>query len=114
MTAVYVVDLTKETDIDLAPATVVQEVAQNLRTIFSTRKGEVPLDREFGLSHDMLDRPIPVARMLMQSEVYEAVDKYEPRAVVRSVEFDETIEDAVDGITKPRGTWSLKDEEEAI
>ena len=38
--------------INFAPASTTAEIIQNVRTILATRKGDVPLDREFGLSWD--------------------------------------------------------------
>ena len=35
--------------IDLAPATKIEEILQNVRTILGTVKFSVPLDREFGI-----------------------------------------------------------------
>ena len=52
----FVVNL--DADVDFNPASVVAEVLQNVRTILSTRKGSVPLDRDFGISWEYLDRPI--------------------------------------------------------
>ena len=93
----FVVNL--DADVDFNPASVVAEVLQNVRTILSTRKGSVPLDRDFGISWEYLDRPIDVAQMLMRSEIIDAVSKYEPRATVESVVFEGSAEDALDGLS---------------
>lgn len=97
-----------DADVDFNPASVVAEVLQNVRTILSTRKGSVPLDRDFGISWEYLDRPIDVAQMLMRSEIIDAVSKYEPRATVESVVFEGSAEDALDGILKPKVTISIE------
>jgi len=102
----FVVNL--DADVDFNPASVVAEVLQNVRTILSTRKGAVPLDRDFGISWEYLDRPIDVAQMLMRSEIIDAVSKYEPRATVESVVFEGSAEDALDGILKPKVTISIE------
>lgn len=102
----FVVNL--DADVDFNPASVVAEVLQNVRTILSTRKGSVPLDRDFGISWEYLDRPIDVAQMLMRSEIIDAVSKYEPRATVESVVFEGSAEDALDGIMKPKVTISIE------
>lgn len=102
----FVVNL--DADVDFNPASVVAEVLQNVRTILSTRKGSVPLDRDFGISWEYLDRPIDVAQMLMRSEIIDAVSKYEPRATVESVVFEGSAEDALDGILKPKVTISIE------
>ncbi len=69
-------------------ATGVTEIIQNVRTILATRKGPQPLDREFGLSFDFLDDTSPAAMAAVQSEVLQAVRKYEPRAAVKSISFN--------------------------
>lgn len=47
----------------------VNSVLQNIAVILSTPKGTVPLYREFGLDWKYLDKPMPVAKVLMISEV---------------------------------------------
>ena len=66
----------------------VVEVLQNVRTIISTRKGTVPLDRDFGISFDFLDTPIDTVRGLIQTEIFMALRKYEPRAELREITWD--------------------------
>lgn len=77
------------------------EILQNVRTILATRKGSVPLDRDFGISWDNVDQSLPAAKMLMRSEVIDAIERYEPRAKVTSVDFAEDVEGAMDGVLKP-------------
>ena len=74
-------------DVDFAPEGVM-EILQNVRTILATRKGSVPLDRDFGISWDNVDQSLPAAKMLMRSEV-------------TSVDFAEDVEGAMDGVLKP-------------
>lgn len=105
----YVVNLS--TPVNFAPETEAEEILQNVRTILSTRIGSVPLHRDFGISWEHLDKPYPVAKQLMMVEVIEAIERFEPRAKVESVEFDETIEDAMEGLLKPRVVVVIGDEE---
>ena len=74
--------------ITFRPANVVVEIMQNVRTIFTTTKYSVPLDRLFGVSATMLDKPMPKAMALLQAEIVAAIHKYEPRCRVVKVEFD--------------------------
>lgn len=67
----------------------VASVLQNIAVILATRKGDVPLYRDFGLSQEFVDKPIPAARVLLYAEVKEAVEQYEPRAEVIGVTFQE-------------------------
>jgi phage baseplate assembly protein W len=74
--------------IDFAPASIVTEIMQNVRTIFTTMKYSVPLDRLFGVNAVMLDRPMPKAIAALQAEIITAIHKYEPRCQVTKVTFD--------------------------
>lgn len=104
--------ITIDSTIDFAPSTETAEILQNVRTIISTRKGSVPLDRDFGISWEHLDKPLPVARSLMQADVIDAIEQYEPRAKVLSVEFEGGVEDELEGVLRPRVTINIGDEEE--
>lgn len=73
--------------INFAPATVVEEVLQNVRTIMSTPQFSVPLDREFGVSATFLDTPLPVAKAQLSAELVTKIQKYESRATVSKVTF---------------------------
>lgn len=85
----YKVSETDLSAIRLNEADKVRSVLQNIAVILSTRKGTVPLYRSFGLNMDFLDKPIPVAKVLMIAEVREAVEMWEPRATVVGVSFSE-------------------------
>lgn len=66
----------------------VAEVVQNVRTILTTRKGTVPLDRAFGLSFEFLDDPEPAAIAAIQGEIFQQIRKYEPRAQIKEIRFN--------------------------
>lgn len=93
--------------IDFAPSSTVAEILQNIRTILTTRRGTVPLDRDFGLSWNWLDQPLPLAQMLMKAEIINAIQTYEPRAAVKAVTFAGGTENAMDGILIPTVTVTL-------
>ena len=67
----------------------VRAILRNIAVILATRKGSVPLYRDFGVSWDALDKPMPIAKAMMIPEVREAVERWEPRAVVHGVEFQQ-------------------------
>lgn len=75
-------------EINFAPANVVEEVEQNVRTICTTPKYSVPMDRQFGIDASILDRPTPKAMAQIQAEITQAVRKYEPRCRVKKISFD--------------------------
>ncbi len=74
--------------LNLAPATLAEEVLQNVRMIISTVKYSVPMDREFGIDGTVVDRPINIAKAHLSNEIFRAVRRYEPRAVIESIEFN--------------------------
>lgn len=82
------IDLGENTEnINFAPTAVVDEVVQNIKTLLSTFKGQVPLDRGFGISIDVMDLPPKRAMAKLQIEILESIQDYEPRAEVLSIDF---------------------------
>lgn len=75
------------------------EVMQNVRTILSTVRGSVPLDRSFGVDLALLDSPLPIAQAKLSNEIMAAVNKYEPRAQVVQVTYSG---DGLDGKLVPK------------
>lgn len=69
----------------------VKSVLQNIAVILSTQQQSVPLYREFGLSMQFVDKPMPIAKALMTIEIEDAISKYEPRASVSNITFNEDI-----------------------
>ena len=98
--------------IAFAPGSLEAEVVQNVRTILATRRGSVPLDRTFGVSWEMLDKPLPVAKAELLAEVIESIQRWEPRAKVLAVEFDGESGDAtgllLEGQLRPRVKISIE------
>lgn len=86
--------------INFAPASTTAEIIQNVRTILATRKGDVPLDREFGLSWDFLSLPFAPAKAKLSTEIIQQLKRYEPRAKVIRITLDES--NLIDGQLKPR------------
>jgi len=64
------------------------EIYQNLKTLFTTPVGTVPLDRDFGVDFTVLDQPLPVARNKYSVELSEKVQRYEPRVTIKSLSFE--------------------------
>lgn len=86
------------TTIDFSPDTEIKEILQNVKTILTTIKGSVPLDRDFGIDGSYVDKPMPVARARLSSEIMKAVQKYEPRVTITSISFSGNQ----DGILVPK------------
>ena len=84
--------------VDFAPATVSEEVVQNVRTILATAVGTVPLDRDFGVDADALDLPTPYAQAKIAADVVAKIARYESRARVVRVAW----QGDADGRLRPR------------
>lgn len=74
--------------INFAPSTLQEKVIQNVKTLLTTMKYTVPLDRNIGLKADALDEPMPVAMAKLSSDIIEAINQYEPRAKIKQVLFN--------------------------
>lgn len=83
--------------INFRPATVLEEIYQNINTILGTYKFSVPLFREFGFSAEFIDRPMSILRPMFVKEAVEVIEKYEPRVIVEEVKMTAEI----DGISYP-------------
>lgn len=66
----------------------VKSALQNLYLLFTTRKGSIPMYRDFGLPMAFLDKPINVALTIAAAEVREAMEKFEPRATYVDIELE--------------------------
>ncbi|MBA2943220.1 GPW/gp25 family protein [Paenibacillus sp. CGMCC 1.16610] len=82
------INLAANAPIDLG-AKGTDEIIQNIRTIVTTIKGSVPLDREFGVEPSFMDQPMHLAKPLFTAEIIMQIRKYEPRVEVVQVLFQE-------------------------
>lgn len=89
-------------------ATRLDQLAQEIRTVLATRKGSVPLDRDFGLAWDYVDLPLTEAMPWMVAEIGMQLEKYVPRIKVRDIAFDS--ENPVEGILQPTVTVEIREE----
>ncbi len=101
------VTVTSLESVNLTPSTVTEEVVQNVQCILATVKGSVPLNRDFGLDINAVDMPQPMAIMQIKIAIIEAIQAYEPRAIVRAIEFEG---DAMEGIIKPKVTLEIEED----
>lgn len=94
--------------IDFAPASELAEILQNVRTIISTPKYSVPLNRRIGLSMSWLDDPLPVAQAKLTAEIVSELPKWEPRVRVTQVTY---VQDGINGILVPKVRVSIANEQ---
>lgn len=76
-----------EIKLDGFAETEAEDIRRCLMTLYSVHVGEQPLDRDFGINYDFIDRPLPVAKNMCTLEVIEKTAKYEKRVSVRNVEY---------------------------
>lgn len=74
------------TSIKILPNNELEEIFQNVLMIITTLKGSCPIDREFGISVKILDAPMNNQSRLV-AEIATAIEKFEPRARLRSIDF---------------------------
>lgn len=72
-----------------------KDLIRNLQHLYSTRTGERPLDREFGLNIEIIGLPMDVAKSEYALEVIDKTERYEPRVEVEEVIFKQVEEDGV-------------------
>ena len=76
-----------DTSIIYKKQTVVEEVLQNVRMILGTYKTTVPLSRDFAMDISLIDRRVPDVRNEIAAILLDVLKKYEPRAILKSVEI---------------------------
>lgn len=95
------------TEIKIIPDSTVEEILQNVRTIVLTALGTVPMYREFGVDNNLIDQPLPVAQNKMAGKIAAAIMKYEPRARLKKIRWQQS--DAADGQLKPLITIQIRE-----
>jgi phage baseplate assembly protein W len=90
-----------------APSNVTTEILQNVRTILKTRRGTVPLNRDFGLSWAYIDKPIHEAYAMIAEDIVNQLERYEPRAKIVSLELQQS--NVIDGRLRPVLTVAINE-----
>jgi phage baseplate assembly protein W len=79
----------------------IEEIIQNVRTILTTPKNSVMLDRDFGVDFELLDNPTELAKHKLMSQVILAIRDYEPRAIFKEIRFNESRDETINGCLRP-------------
>lgn len=88
----------------------VKSILQNVAIILKTKRGTVPLYRQFGVSMDYLDKPMPVAAPLYHSQIREAIEEFEPRVEVINISF--MTDPTTPGVLLPTVEVNIRNEQE--
>ena len=105
----YIVNTADVRQIKLNEPDRVKSILQNVSIILRTCQRTVPLYREFGLPYEFLDRPQNVALPALVVEVSEAIQAFEPRARLETVDYSADK----DGTVQIRVEVSIEDESES-
>lgn len=100
------IKLTDDTDEE-----VINKYQEQLTVLCSTIAGTVPLDREFGIDAACLSQSAEVAEALLSVEIMEKVEKYIPKLVVNSVDFEYTTDGKLTPIISVGYNDEVEDEE---
>lgn len=65
----------------------VKSALQNVALILATRKGTVPMYRDFGLDQKFLDKPLTAVRPMMIADMRENIERWEPRVEYSDCDF---------------------------
>lgn len=96
--------------INFFPKTIIEEVIQNISIILTTTVGTVPLDRRFGLTVNVLDNPINIAKSKLSIYILESIQDYEPRVEVLEIDFKVDVENTREGKLYPAIKVKVKNE----
>lgn len=100
----YQLDAIKPQAISFAPSNLLEEVTQNLMTIFTTKVNTVPYMRDFGLPDSIIDLPMDQVQMILRLYYLKQVKQYEPRVKITNIKWNFTL----DGVLKPLISFELK------
>ena len=64
-------------------------VLQNIALLLNTKRGTVPMHREFGLPMEFVDKPIDAIAFV---EISDALEEFEPRARLDDVYFEKSAD----------------------
>jgi len=68
-------------------------IIQNVRNIISTYKYEVAYMRGLGMSADAIDKPLEEMQSILAKDLFDNIQKFEPRATLTAVTIKEINED---------------------
>lgn len=86
--------------VNFSPRNIYEEVIQNVKTILTTPKYSVPLDRNFGIDISFIDKPQNKVKAIIQSEIIQALRKYEKRCKILSVKYFGNLDGRLDAEVK--------------
>ena len=74
-------------EINYSPKNYVEEVVTNVGMLLRVCKEEQPLNRDFSFDSDLIDKNINIVENRITSQLLEMFRKYEPRAILKTIEI---------------------------
>lgn len=84
----YKVNSADDYTLELRQNKKVYSILQNIALLLNTKRGTAPMYRDFGIPMAFVDKPINVAETMAWSEISEALEEFEPRAILENLYFE--------------------------
>mgnify|MGYP002747282968 FL=1 len=75
-----------------------ESIIKQLSTLYKTRRGSIPMHRDFGLLWEILSEPTPIFQNKFTVEVVTQTEKYVPGVAVDYIEYIDHGEDGIQAI----------------
>lgn len=63
----------------------INSILQNIALILRTKRGTVPMYRDFGMPMAFIGMPLPAAEATAAQEIADALETFEPRAMLNDI-----------------------------
>jgi phage baseplate assembly protein W len=70
-----------------------ERIIQNINNILHTYKYEVAYNRDLGISPDLIDKDVETMKSIIAEDLFDNIQKNEPRAKLKSVTVTEVTAD---------------------
>lgn len=81
----YKVSNSSEISYSLCENDKIKSILQNISLILRTKRGTVPMYRDFGLPMAFIGMPLPAAEAMAAQEIADAIEAFEPRATINDI-----------------------------
>lgn len=86
----YRISNTSEIEYTLCEKDEIKSILQDIALILRTKRGTVPMYRDFGLPMAFVGMPLPAAEAMAAQEVYDAIESFEPRVKMNDISLSAT------------------------
>lgn len=86
-------------DVDIEAVGLSEQEIEDLRSLYTTFEGTIPLNRSAGISIDILAKPIEEAKELYRIEIIKKTRMYSDKVEIKKITFET---DSTNGSIKPK------------